>query len=159
MEVHLLKVMRYPYIVTYRESFMEKMYSLGLFQVPLHSYGLLRRWRHVPQDSETKITRKTFPWVPNYNMVCTNGPRYELCAWQKDFAQGSQNAKYFPFIQGRYQDWGFRYCQSPTTHLWLRQYCHWNSILSFALNLPGKTLQSKIWYLEFGLHLLWNRNT
>ena len=26
MEVHLLKVMRYPYIVTYRESFMEKMY-------------------------------------------------------------------------------------------------------------------------------------
>jgi NIMA (never in mitosis gene a)-related kinase len=28
MEVHLLKVMRYPYIVTYRESFMEKMYLL-----------------------------------------------------------------------------------------------------------------------------------
>ena len=27
MEVHLLKVMRYPYVVTYRESFMEKMYS------------------------------------------------------------------------------------------------------------------------------------
>lgn len=26
LEVHLLKVMRYPYIVTYRESFMEKMY-------------------------------------------------------------------------------------------------------------------------------------
>lgn len=28
MEVHLLKVMRYPYIVTYRESFMEKMYNI-----------------------------------------------------------------------------------------------------------------------------------
>jgi NIMA (never in mitosis gene a)-related kinase len=26
MEVHLLKVLRYPYVVTYRESFMEKMY-------------------------------------------------------------------------------------------------------------------------------------
>jgi NIMA (never in mitosis gene a)-related kinase len=25
MEVHLLKMLRYPYIVTYRESFMEKM--------------------------------------------------------------------------------------------------------------------------------------
>ena len=30
MEVHLLKVMRYPYVVTYRESFMEKMYILSL---------------------------------------------------------------------------------------------------------------------------------
>ena len=30
MEVHLLKVMRYPYVVTYRESFMEKMYILPL---------------------------------------------------------------------------------------------------------------------------------
>ena len=27
MEVQLLKIMRYPYVVTYRESFMEKMYS------------------------------------------------------------------------------------------------------------------------------------
>ena len=26
MEVQLLKIMRYPYVVTYRESFMEKMY-------------------------------------------------------------------------------------------------------------------------------------
>lgn len=26
MEVQLLKIVRYPYIVTYRESFMEKMY-------------------------------------------------------------------------------------------------------------------------------------
>ena len=25
-EVQLLKIMRYPYVVTYRESFMEKMY-------------------------------------------------------------------------------------------------------------------------------------
>lgn len=34
MEVQLLKIMRYPYIVTYRESFMEKMYKnlyLGVF--------------------------------------------------------------------------------------------------------------------------------
>jgi NIMA (never in mitosis gene a)-related kinase len=28
MEVQLLKIMRYPYVVTYRESFMEKMYYL-----------------------------------------------------------------------------------------------------------------------------------
>lgn len=26
-EVQLLKIMRYPYVVTYRESFMEKMYQ------------------------------------------------------------------------------------------------------------------------------------
>lgn len=26
-EVQLLKIMRYPYVVTYRESFMEKMYA------------------------------------------------------------------------------------------------------------------------------------
>jgi serine/threonine protein kinase len=26
-EVQLLKIMRYPYVVTYRESFMEKMYK------------------------------------------------------------------------------------------------------------------------------------
>lgn len=26
-EVQLLKIMRYPYVVTYRESFMEKMYE------------------------------------------------------------------------------------------------------------------------------------
>lgn len=34
MEVQLLKIMRYPYVVTYRESFMEKMYAttyLGVF--------------------------------------------------------------------------------------------------------------------------------
>lgn len=29
MEVQLLKIMRYPYVVTYRESFMEKMYLLS----------------------------------------------------------------------------------------------------------------------------------
>jgi hypothetical protein len=29
MEVQLLKIVRYPYIVTYRESFMEKMYPLS----------------------------------------------------------------------------------------------------------------------------------
>jgi NIMA (never in mitosis gene a)-related kinase len=29
MEVQLLKIMRYPYVVTYRESFMEKMYILS----------------------------------------------------------------------------------------------------------------------------------
>ncbi len=38
MEVHLLKVMRYPYIVTYRESFMEKMY------LPYHSGASASSW-------------------------------------------------------------------------------------------------------------------
>jgi NIMA (never in mitosis gene a)-related kinase 1/4/5 len=32
MEVQLLKIVRYPYIVTYRESFMEKMYHSILFR-------------------------------------------------------------------------------------------------------------------------------
>lgn len=92
-------------------------------------------------------------------MVRTNGAGYELCSWQKDSPQGSQDPKYFPFIQGRYQDWRFRYCKSTSTYLWLCQYCHWNAILSFTWNLPVKTLQPKIWYLESGMHFLWNCDT
>lgn len=42
MEVHLLKVMRYPYIVTYRESFMEKMYLSSHSGVSASSWTIAR---------------------------------------------------------------------------------------------------------------------
>jgi len=42
MEVHLLKVMRYPYIVTYRESFMEKMYLTSNLGVCASSWTIAR---------------------------------------------------------------------------------------------------------------------
>jgi NIMA (never in mitosis gene a)-related kinase len=38
MEVQLLKIMRYPYIVTYRESFMEKMYAFTHLGVSVSSW-------------------------------------------------------------------------------------------------------------------------
>lgn len=42
MEVQLLKIMRYPYVVTYRESFMEKMYPLHYKGVSASSWTTAR---------------------------------------------------------------------------------------------------------------------
>lgn len=55
-EVLVLKAMRHPYIITYRESFMEKKYLiiLFIFEVSMYRYGLCRWGRFVHENCEIK---------------------------------------------------------------------------------------------------------
>jgi len=153
-EVHVLKAMKHPYIITYKESFMDKRCLCivmdyadgGDLYTKIANQKKIGKGNTHPSCTDFIWYANMFPlyslllWRSNSGLVCLNGACNQAYSWQENSAQRFENAEHFHDIVRLDQNWWLRYCSRAAAHLRLCADCYRYTLLLVAWDLPGKTL-------------------
>ena len=167
--------MRHPYIITYKESFMDKrclcivmdyadggdLYTKianqkkigrGKCSGPIENRPPFRlRWANF---NFVRLCCSVLQWGSDFRLVCADGPGNQAHPRPQDPPPWPQDSKHLHDAKWPNQNWRFRDCKGFAAYIRLRVNCYWNSLLPIPRNMSGEALQLEVRYLVLRLHLV-----
>ena len=111
-EVHVLKAMRHPYIITYKESFMDKRCLCivmdyadgGDLYTKIANQKKIGKGKYLQSDSFCQLCSVLFGG-PDSRLVCLNGSCDKTHTRSENSSQRFENAKHFHDSEWPSQNW------------------------------------------------------